>query len=109
MRRISFSSSRPARRSSRTFKTVLPSTPQTAGALSAERLALLPRRAVVVNVGRGTTVDQTALEAALRSGHHQRGGDRRHRPRAPARRLDALGRTEPTVLCLSGAYYPSRP
>ena len=47
---------------------VLPSTPQTAGALSAERLALLPRRAVVVNVGRGTTVDQAALEAALRSG-----------------------------------------
>ena len=47
---------------------VLPSTLQTAGALSAERLALLPHRAVVVNVGRGTTVDQTALEAALRSG-----------------------------------------
>lgn len=47
---------------------VLPSTPQTAGALSAERLALLPRRAVVVNVGRGATVDQAALEAALRSG-----------------------------------------
>ena len=47
---------------------VLPSTPQTAGALSAERLALLPHRAVVVNVGRGTTVDQSALEAALRSG-----------------------------------------
>ena len=47
---------------------VLPSTPRTAGALSAERLALLPRRAVVVNVGRGATVDQAALEAALRSG-----------------------------------------
>ena len=39
-----------------------------AGALNAERLALLPRRAVVVNVGRGATVDQAALEAALRSG-----------------------------------------
>ena len=47
---------------------VLPSTPQTAEALNAERLALLPRRAVVVNVGRGATVDQAALEAALRSG-----------------------------------------
>ena len=47
---------------------ILPSTPQTAGALNAERLALLPRRAVVVNVGRGATVDQAALEAALRSG-----------------------------------------
>ena len=47
---------------------ILPSTPQTAGALSAERLARLPRRAVVVNAGRGTTIDQEALEAALRSG-----------------------------------------
>ena len=47
---------------------VLPSTLQTAGALSRSRLALLPRRAVVVNVGRGTTVDQVALEAALRAG-----------------------------------------
>ena len=47
---------------------VLPSTPQTAGALSRSRLALLPRRAVVINVGRGTTVDQAALEAALRAG-----------------------------------------
>lgn len=46
----------------------LPSTPETTGALSAERLALLPRRSVVVNVGRGATVDQDALEAALRSG-----------------------------------------
>lgn len=47
---------------------VLPSAPDTAGALSRERLALLPSRAVVVNVGRGTTVDQEALEEALREG-----------------------------------------
>lgn len=47
---------------------VLPSTPETAGALSRERLALLPSRAVVVNVGRGQTVDQDALEEALRAG-----------------------------------------
>ncbi|MCL3778108.1 MULTISPECIES: NAD(P)-dependent oxidoreductase [unclassified Actinomyces] len=47
---------------------VLPSTPSTAGALSRERLALLPRRSVVVNVGRGSTVDQVALEEALRAG-----------------------------------------
>ena len=33
-----------------------------------DRLALLPRRAVVINVGRGTTVDQAALETALRNG-----------------------------------------
>lgn len=47
---------------------VLPSTPETTGILSAERIALLPRRSVVVNVGRGVTIDQDALEAALRSG-----------------------------------------
>lgn len=47
---------------------VLPATPETRHALSAERLALLPQRAVVVNVGRGHTVDQEALAGALRSG-----------------------------------------
>lgn len=47
---------------------VLPAAPETAGALSRERLALLPPRAVVVNVGRGSTVDQAALEEALSTG-----------------------------------------
>lgn len=47
---------------------VLPSTPETAKALNAERLALLPDRAWVVNVGRGSTVDSDALAAALREG-----------------------------------------
>lgn len=47
---------------------VLPATAETRGALSAERLALLGPRAVVVNVGRGQTVDQEALAAALRAG-----------------------------------------
>lgn len=47
---------------------VLPATAETRGALSAERLSLLPRRAVVVNVGRGQTVDQEALAEALRAG-----------------------------------------
>lgn len=47
---------------------VLPATPETAGALSRERLALLPARSVVVNVGRGSTVDQEALGQALRAG-----------------------------------------
>lgn len=47
---------------------VLPSAPETEGALSAERLALLPAHALVVNVGRGSTVDEVALVGALESG-----------------------------------------
>ena len=47
----------------------LPNTPDTAGTLSRERMALLPKGALVVNVGRGTAVDQDALIDALNSGH----------------------------------------
>lgn len=47
---------------------VLPSAPDTQQALNAERLALLPEHAWVVNVGRGVTVDQDALVEALTSG-----------------------------------------
>ena len=43
----------------------LPSTPETIGVLSRERIALLPPEAIVVNVGRGTAVDQEALIDAL--------------------------------------------
>ncbi len=43
----------------------LPSTPETEGILSRERIALLPETAMVVNVGRGTAVDQEALAEAL--------------------------------------------
>lgn len=45
----------------------LPSTPETAGILSRERLALLPADALVINVGRGTAIDQDALMDALNS------------------------------------------
>lgn len=44
---------------------VLPSTPSTHHVLDASRLALLPQHAWVVNVGRGSTVDEDALVAAL--------------------------------------------
>ena len=47
----------------------LPGTADTAGILSRERMALLPEGAFVVNVGRGTAIDQTALCEALNSGH----------------------------------------
>lgn len=47
---------------------ILPSTPQTDGALSRERIALLPSGALVVNVGRGSTHDEGALVAALTEG-----------------------------------------
>jgi phosphoglycerate dehydrogenase-like enzyme len=47
---------------------ILPSVPKTQNALDASRLALLPRHAWVVNVGRGETVDVDALVDALSSG-----------------------------------------
>ena len=47
---------------------VLPSTAATTRALDADRLAALPAHAYVVNVGRGSTVDEPALVAALSEG-----------------------------------------
>jgi phosphoglycerate dehydrogenase-like enzyme len=47
---------------------ILPSTPETDRALDARRLAALPAHAYVVNVGRGSTVDEPALVAALTGG-----------------------------------------
>lgn len=47
---------------------ILPGADATVGALSAERLALLPPHAWVVNVGRGASVDEAALNTALRAG-----------------------------------------
>mmetsp|Transcript_8840 Transcript_8840/g.26021 ORF Transcript_8840/g.26021 Transcript_8840/m.26021 type:complete len:391 (+) Transcript_8840:132-1304(+) len=46
----------------------LPGTEETRGLIGAEELALLPRHAVVVNVGRGAVIDEHALYAALREG-----------------------------------------
>lgn len=47
---------------------VLPATRETAAAMDARRLALLPDTAWLVNVGRGATLDEDALVAALRAG-----------------------------------------
>ncbi len=45
-----------------------PATPETIGLLNAERIALLPDGAIVINTARGAIVDDEALIAALRSG-----------------------------------------
>ena len=47
---------------------MLPGTAETEGILSRGRIALLPKEAVVVNVGRGTAIDQDALMEALNAG-----------------------------------------
>ncbi|MGY5764218.1 phosphoglycerate dehydrogenase [Brachybacterium sp. DNPG3] len=47
---------------------ILPATDATRGIVGAEVLAALPDHALLVNVGRGATVDQTALRAALEAG-----------------------------------------
>ena len=41
----------------------LPDTAQTRGMLDRRRIALLPRQALVINVGRGTAIEQEALPA----------------------------------------------
>nr|WP_043350422.1 phosphoglycerate dehydrogenase [Beutenbergia cavernae] len=47
---------------------ILPATPQTAGVVDASVFAALAPKAWFVNVGRGATVDEGALDDALRSG-----------------------------------------
>lgn len=47
---------------------ILPGSESTNNALSAERIQQLPAHAWVVNVGRGTSVDEAALAAALNEG-----------------------------------------
>ena len=43
----------------------LPSTPETEDILNRERIALLPKQAYVINVGRGSNIDEAALVDAL--------------------------------------------
>lgn len=47
----------------------LPGTPTTGGLIGPDELALLPKGALLVNVGRGTVVEEQALFEALRDGH----------------------------------------
>jgi phosphonate dehydrogenase len=54
-------------RESRVVVVAVPLTPTTYELINAERLALMPPRAVLVNVGRGSAVDEQAVAAALES------------------------------------------
>jgi glyoxylate/hydroxypyruvate reductase A len=47
---------------------LLPKTPETENLLNADRLALLPKGAVILNPGRGALIDDAALLAALDAG-----------------------------------------
>jgi len=47
----------------------LPSTPETTGILSRNRLSLMPDGAYIVNVGRGSAIDEEALADNLDNGH----------------------------------------
>ena len=47
----------------------LPATPETKGILSRKRQSLLPQGAYIVNVGRGSAIDEEALADNLKSGH----------------------------------------
>lgn len=48
---------------------LLPANPGSVGFMSAARFAAMKKGSVFYNIGRGATVDQSALLAALRSGH----------------------------------------
>jgi len=54
---------------SRILILILPSTNATREIMNAERLALLPRGACLINAGRGSLIDDTALLDALATGH----------------------------------------
>ena len=56
-------------RAAEVFSLNCPATEDTIHFLNRERIALLPKGAIVVNSSRGNVVDDTALIEALRSGH----------------------------------------
>ena len=48
---------------------IAPHTPETEGLIGAEELTLMPQGAILINIGRGPLVDESALADALASGH----------------------------------------
>jgi phosphonate dehydrogenase len=83
-------------RESRIVVLAVPLSPATHDLINAERLALMPPGAVLVNVGRGSTVNERAVAAALDSGRLVGYGadvfalEDRSRPEAPAAISPAL-------------------
>jgi phosphoglycerate dehydrogenase-like enzyme len=54
----------------------LPGTPHTEGMIGEKEISLLPKGAIIVNIGRGPIIDGEALYNALKSGHlHGAGSD----------------------------------
>lgn len=54
----------------------LPGTPDTENMITAKEIALMPKGAIIINVGRGSTINQEALYEGLKSGHlHSAGID----------------------------------
>lgn len=52
----------------------IPGSPENHHFLNGDRIALLPKGAVVINTARGSVVDDAALIAALKTGHIQAAG-----------------------------------
>ncbi len=48
---------------------IAPHTPETEKMISAKELAMLPKGALLINIGRGALIDEPALVEALQSGH----------------------------------------
>lgn len=48
---------------------ILPHTPETEKTLGVKELAMLPKGAILINIGRGVVIDQSALIKALEAGH----------------------------------------
>jgi glyoxylate/hydroxypyruvate reductase A len=68
MRRHNISSLRAEAKKADWLICVLPSDTGTTDIVDAKLLAALPRRCVVVNVGRGNAIDEAALASALKRG-----------------------------------------
>ncbi len=96
-RRSSRHGARSAPAGDRSSLHVSPSVSDTVNILNADRMALLPKGAYVVNVGRGTAIDQDALIASAGFGPPRRCGARCRRARTAACGSSAAQGQEPLL------------